>query len=259
MLERKNKPTTLLSKMAASMGLILVSFTYVLWHHLVQLPRAHIVTLKSRPHNVLDAARALQRKGLLKAAPSVSALPASQVVPEPLAAAIAHPDMEKSPSLATPPTPGRDQVALAAPSIAHSAPILLRNFRRRCPRPRRVVLRMARRLLAKRIGCPPQIAPCLYLPTAITWPVRRNGLGAHASPRYCQDHLLYDVQFVLFPEERRQSLDISAWALPILAEEAIEAQSAEVGIVSQATFTSTAFRTSLGSALVQAKVNPAKN
>lgn len=68
--------------------------------------------------------------------------------------------------------------------------------------------------------------------------------------------LLVDVQLLLFPEARSQSQEISAWALPILTEEAIQRQSASVDIVTQATTTSTGFRNSLASALLQARVNP---
>jgi uncharacterized protein with FMN-binding domain len=69
--------------------------------------------------------------------------------------------------------------------------------------------------------------------------------------------LLVDVQLLLYPEARSRSYEISAWALPILTEEAIQRQSAAVDIVTQATITSTAYRNSLASALVQAKVSPA--
>ena len=274
MLERKNKPTILLSKIAASMGLILVSSTYVLWHHLVQLPKAHLVTLKSRPHNVRDTVQALQRLGVLKAAPSVTTLPPSPPVPQAPAAAVAHSNIEKSPSLATSTTSSQDQVALAAPLIAPSAPNSSPQFATPPPVPPPVSF--------SEVAKPPPTSPptCssdVAVPsTEETWgtpgtrtlPLFANGdytgqcvetdWGHMQVRAIVRMNLLHDVQFVLFPEERRQSMDISAWALPILAEEAIQRQSAAIDIVSQATFTSTGFRTSLASALVQAKVNPAK-
>jgi uncharacterized protein with FMN-binding domain len=48
-------------------------------------------------------------------------------------------------------------------------------------------------------------------------------------------------------------LEINGWALPILVEEAIRAQSAKVDVVSQASFTSYGFHDSLESALKKAK------
>ena len=65
---------------------------------------------------------------------------------------------------------------------------------------------------------------------------------------------LTDVQFLSYPNDRNQSIEINSYALPILKSEAIKAQSAQVDIVSGATNTSNAFINSLSSALSQAKV-----
>lgn len=64
---------------------------------------------------------------------------------------------------------------------------------------------------------------------------------------------LTGVQFLDYPQDRRQSQQISSYALPRLTQEAIAAQSANVDIVSSATQTSLAFQQSLASALAQAK------
>ncbi|MFZ1075089.1 MAG: FMN-binding protein [Minisyncoccia bacterium] len=63
---------------------------------------------------------------------------------------------------------------------------------------------------------------------------------------------LADVQFLQYPSDRSASLAKSNQAMPILKQEAIAAQSANVDIVSGATQTSQAFQTSLASALSQA-------
>lgn len=60
---------------------------------------------------------------------------------------------------------------------------------------------------------------------------------------------LSDVQFVQFPNDREHSLELSQMALPILKQEAISVQSAEVDIVSGATETSHSFMESLTAAL----------
>jgi uncharacterized protein with FMN-binding domain len=61
-----------------------------------------------------------------------------------------------------------------------------------------------------------------------------------------------DVQFLTLPSGHRESEEISNYAAPILAQEAIAAQSANVQVVSGATLTSLAFMESLQAALDQA-------
>lgn len=62
-----------------------------------------------------------------------------------------------------------------------------------------------------------------------------------------------DVQFLQYPNSRSNSRMINNQAMPMLAQEAIQAQSAKVNGVSGATFTSDAFQQSLASALALAK------
>jgi len=65
---------------------------------------------------------------------------------------------------------------------------------------------------------------------------------------------LVDVQFLDYPQDRGNSIRINNYALPILKQEAIQAQSANVNAVSGASATSPAFVESLSSALNQARV-----
>ena len=62
------------------------------------------------------------------------------------------------------------------------------------------------------------------------------------------------VQFLQFPNDRGTSIAINQQADPLLAQEAIQAQSAQVDIVSGATDSSQAFIQSMQTALDQAKV-----
>lgn len=62
-----------------------------------------------------------------------------------------------------------------------------------------------------------------------------------------------DVTFLQYPNDRSTSIEINTQAMPYLKIEAIQAQSANVDIVSGATDSSYAFRESLGSALHKAK------
>jgi uncharacterized protein with FMN-binding domain len=62
-----------------------------------------------------------------------------------------------------------------------------------------------------------------------------------------------DVIFLQFPNDNRTSQYINSQADPMLKQEAIQAQSAQVDIVSGASASSQAFQASLADALVQAK------
>jgi uncharacterized protein with FMN-binding domain len=68
-----------------------------------------------------------------------------------------------------------------------------------------------------------------------------------------QNGALADVEFLEYPNDRRTSIRINTIAMPMLKSEAIQAQSADVDIISGATLTSEAFSLSLESALQSAK------
>ena len=64
-----------------------------------------------------------------------------------------------------------------------------------------------------------------------------------------------DVQFLDYPQDRGNSIEINSQAMPMLKQEAIQFQNANVDIISGATATSQAFVQSLQSALSQATQN----
>lgn len=64
---------------------------------------------------------------------------------------------------------------------------------------------------------------------------------------------IISVAFLQYPNEQGHSLEINQQADPVLSQEAIQSQNANVDIVSGATDTSQAFIQSLTSALTQAK------
>lgn len=68
-----------------------------------------------------------------------------------------------------------------------------------------------------------------------------------------QNGRITTVNFLQYPSDRQTSIEINSQAMPYLQQEAIQAQSANVDIVSGATETSGAFIQSLQSALNQAK------
>jgi uncharacterized protein with FMN-binding domain len=62
-----------------------------------------------------------------------------------------------------------------------------------------------------------------------------------------------NIQFLQYPNDRRESIEINQQADPMLAQEAIQAQNAQVDVISGATDSSNAFVESLQSALDKAK------
>ena len=60
---------------------------------------------------------------------------------------------------------------------------------------------------------------------------------------------IQDVEFLQYPNDRRTSQEINAQVMPWLKQEAIQAQSANIDIISGATLTSEGFQMSLQSAL----------
>jgi uncharacterized protein with FMN-binding domain len=67
-----------------------------------------------------------------------------------------------------------------------------------------------------------------------------------------QSGSIQSVQFLQYPSDRRTSQQINSIAMPYLQQEAIQAQSANVDIISGATLTSQGFEMSLQSALQSA-------
>ena len=63
---------------------------------------------------------------------------------------------------------------------------------------------------------------------------------------------LTDVVFLQYPNDRPHSAELSSQAMPVLKSEAIQAQNANVDVVSGATQTAEAFSQSLASALSKA-------
>ncbi len=61
------------------------------------------------------------------------------------------------------------------------------------------------------------------------------------------------VNFLNYPNDRRTSVRINSFAVPYLQSEALQAQSANVDVISGATLTSEAFMMSLQSALDSAR------
>jgi uncharacterized protein with FMN-binding domain len=103
----------------------------------------------------------------------------------------------------------------------------------------------------------PPTAPTATLPPqatgfkngTFTGPVANAYYGMVQVQVVIQNGKIADVKFLDYPHDRRTSQEINAQAMPWLTQEAIQAQSANINIISGATLTSEAFANSLQSAL----------
>ena len=112
------------------------------------------------------------------------------------------------------------------------------------------------------VRTPPPTPPPASIPVPVASGRYRDGqyVGTSADAYYgrvqvqvaIQGGKIADVQFLDHPSDRRTSQMINNQAMPYLRAEAIQAQSAQVDIVSGATDTSQAFQQSLAAALTQA-------
>jgi uncharacterized protein with FMN-binding domain len=106
---------------------------------------------------------------------------------------------------------------------------------------------------------PPTSAPT-PAPTAraaaadVTGPIERTPYGNVQVEVKLNARQIVDVVALQLPNDRRRSAEISQYVEPILHEEALQAQSAQIDLISGATWTSGAYQASLESALSQAGI-----
>lgn len=102
-------------------------------------------------------------------------------------------------------------------------------------------------------GGSPQTANSVLKDGQYTGDPSQNIYGTIQVKAIIQNGKIADVQFLQYPNDRDESIQINTQAMPILKQEAIQAQNAHVDIVSGATDSSQSFQESLQSALDQAK------
>jgi uncharacterized protein with FMN-binding domain len=102
-------------------------------------------------------------------------------------------------------------------------------------------------------GAPTAVPGSLYKDGTFTGSVADAQWGYVQVRAVIQRGRITDVRFVQYPNDRSRSVYINSWADPQLTSEAIQAQSAQVDIVTGATDTSVAFMQSLADALSQAQ------
>ena len=254
MLDRETKPATgrTRSKIFLSVGFIFASAAYVYWQYLVQLSGGTTVA-KARPQSAVVAS-------MRPDSPTIAALPPEVALTEPSGLALppASPTTAAPGSKTTPATQAPvARVVTQAPreisvpqEAAQSVPLTAPPV----PPP----------LAEADITAPPvdSVAPTV---AEVPQPIGRYADGEYTGnsantvwglvqvKAIVHEGAITDVQILEYPFHRRRSAQISSWAMPMLASEAIQAQSAEVDIVTQASITSYGFQQSLSSALVQAK------
>jgi len=106
---------------------------------------------------------------------------------------------------------------------------------------------------------PPVITPVpqkpagMYADGSYTGPAADAYYGTVQVKAVVKNGQLADVQFLQYPNTHSYSVYVNSQAMPMLTQEAVQAQSAQVSGVSGATFTSQAFAQSLAAALAKAK------
>jgi uncharacterized protein with FMN-binding domain len=96
-------------------------------------------------------------------------------------------------------------------------------------------------------------APVAYKDGTYTGDVADATYGPVQVQAVIQGGRIVDAQFLQYPSDRQYSIMAYQTAAPILKQEVIQAQNANVDLVSGATQTSLAFRVSLSSALAKAQ------
>lgn len=100
---------------------------------------------------------------------------------------------------------------------------------------------------------PPAVAAGQYKDGEYTGPGVDAYWGLVQVKAIVQNGKITDVQFLQYPSDRRTSQRINSIAMPYLQTEAIQAQNANVDLISGATLTSEAFAESLQAALANAR------
>ncbi|MBX7214094.1 MAG: FMN-binding protein, partial [Thermoflexales bacterium] len=84
-------------------------------------------------------------------------------------------------------------------------------------------------------------------------PAARTVYGPVQVQAVIENGRIFDIQFLTYPQARRTSVQINQQVVPILRNEALQIQSANVHAITGATLTVDAFIESLNGALAQAR------
>ena len=235
MTARKTPPAAgLAGKLMLSGALILGSGAYAWWQHTEDdRPRLAATQLSAQPAKT--AMTVSENRGYM--APPVPV----QVAQDAAAEGAAH-----QAKLPPPPEQAKD-----APTRPLDAPTSIDNTPPAQPAPQ----------VAVASNIPPEAPPPPVQPPPsgryangdFTGPSTDTPWGTVQVVARIQNGAIAEIEPIDYPQHRRRSVQINEWALPVLEREVIQAQSANVDIVSQATTTSVGYLQSLAGALAQAK------
>jgi uncharacterized protein with FMN-binding domain len=211
--------TGLTARLLASAALILVSGGYALWQPGRQDEKAPVKLVRAKlPAPALPPAAEPQRRE----APPV--LPLTDTVPPPRPEKPQGPPPPREEAAAPPPVPEKAAGEAAPEKVAEEAP-------------------------------PPK--PKLILPTYSDGDYTGEPVDSDFGPVQVevlvQGGKITDIKFLQIPDHRRRSAEISEAAIPMLVQEAIQAQGPRIDIISQATYTTITFANALYSALSKAE------
>jgi uncharacterized protein with FMN-binding domain len=218
-------------KILLSGGLILASGAYAWWQHL------------THPE---------------KAIPAPAPVAQRQSAPAPRLPAVAQTPSPVTPSPPTPPPVTAQAQPAAEPPVEHKAP----RTKTAAANPARATafappqvqpeIPPPEPLQAVQLAPPPPVSTGRYADGEFVGNAVDGQWGPVQVKAIIRNGDLADVIVIEFPIHRQRSAEISEWAIPLLYEEAIKAQSADIDMISQASFTSEEFQQSLASALTRA-------
>jgi uncharacterized protein with FMN-binding domain len=217
-----------LGRIFLSGGLILVSGAYAWWE-------------QGAPPDTTQPTPAAARQVPSPVPPAVSAAnppPAAPSRPVPPQQTAAPPVAEDAPEPVAKAKAPRTKIATAEPALQPAAPPP--------PAPPEVPLQ------AVQLAPPPMVSTGRYADGEFIGNAVDGEWGPVQVKAVIRNGDIADVICIEFPIHRERSAEISEWAIPQLYQEAIKAQSADIDMVSQASFTSEEYQQSLASALARA-------
>ena len=237
----KSPKGSLAGKLMLSGALILGSGTYAWWQHrpgavMVALqpaagpPAAMPLETPERPQAVTPS---LEPETAQNAAAQASRAPMAMAQEQPAQTAPSATSTDDAPPAAVDNSPPSQQAAPAQ----MAPPVALASNAPPVPVPSPV---------------PPPQPSGRYANGDFTGPSTDTPWGTVQVRVHVQVGAIAEVEPIDYPNHRRRSIQINEWALPTLEREVIQAQSAHVDIVSQATTTSVGYLRSLAGALAQA-------
>jgi len=235
----KPKPPAgnLAGKLMLSGALILGSGAYTIWQHRLSDEAA---TQERATKQTAALSIPSPNRPQAVAPPVAPAMPDNAPSPAPVAPA---PDQKQAAPPLVAIDPARPSSADASPTTQAAPPVTMASNAPSEPVP-------------SPAPPPPAPAPQIsgrYANGDFTGPSTDTPWGTVQVVARVQNGAIAAIEPIDYPQHRRRSVQINEWALPVLEREVIQAQSANVDIVSQATTTSVGYLQSLAGALAQAK------